>query len=68
MRLLMVDGKCNICGERVRLARDRQELSQEQLAAKIQLNGHALTQKPSAGLKWDFASFQTMRSPCWPTH
>ena len=45
MRLLMVDGKCNICGERVRLARDRQELSQEQLAAKIQLNGHALTQK-----------------------
>ena len=67
MRLLMVDGKCNICGERVRLARDRQELSQEQLAAKIQLNGHALTQK-AIRLKWDFASFQTMRSPCWPTH
>lgn len=45
MRLLTVDGKCNICGERVRAAREKQDLSQEQLAAKIQLNGHSLTQK-----------------------
>lgn len=45
MRLLTVDGKCNICGERVRLARERYGLSQEELAAKIQLNGHSLTQK-----------------------
>ena len=45
MRLLTVNGKCNICGERVRLARERYGLSQEELAAKIQLNGHSLTQK-----------------------
>lgn len=45
MRLLTVNGKCNICGERVRLARERCGLSQEELAAKIQLNGHSLTQK-----------------------
>jgi len=45
MRLLTLDGKCNICGERVRLAREKLLLSQDDLAAKIQLNGHALTQK-----------------------
>ena len=45
MRLLTIDGKCNICGERVRLARNNLGLSQEDLAAKIQLNGHSLTQK-----------------------
>ena len=45
MRLLTLDGKCNICGERVRIARESQKLSQEDLAAKIQLNGHSLTQK-----------------------
>ena len=45
MRLLTVDGKCNICGERVRQAREKQGLSQEELAARIQLNGHSLTQK-----------------------
>lgn len=45
MRLLTLDGKCNVCGERVRVARERLRISQEQLAAKVQLNGHALTQK-----------------------
>lgn len=45
MRLLTMDGKCNICGDRVRIARERLELSQEALAARIQLNGHSLTQK-----------------------
>lgn len=34
-----------MCGERVRIARERQHLSQEALAARIQLNGHSLTQK-----------------------
>lgn len=51
MRLLTLDGKCNICGERVRLARENQNLSQEQLAAKIQLNGHSLTQKAISRLE-----------------
>lgn len=45
MRLLMIDGKCNICGEHVRMARENLGLSQEALAARIQLNGHSLTQK-----------------------
>lgn len=45
MRLLTLEGKCNACGPRVRRARLQAELSQEQLAAKVQLLGHALTQK-----------------------
>lgn len=45
MRLLTLDGKCNSCGERVREAREQSGISQEQLAAKVQLRGHALTQK-----------------------
>lgn len=45
MRLLALNGKCNVCGERVRVAREERNLSQEELAAKIQLNGHSLTQK-----------------------
>lgn len=45
MKLLTKDGKCNTCGARVRLAREKSGLSQEDLAAKIQLKGHSLTQK-----------------------
>lgn len=45
MRMLKPDGKCNICGERVRLAREEAGLSQEQLAAKLQLQGYPLLQK-----------------------
>jgi len=45
MKLLLPDGKCNICGERIRIAREKLTLSQEALAAKIQLNGYSLTQK-----------------------
>lgn len=45
MRLLTLDGKCNACGERVRIARSKAGLSQEQLAARVQLQGQALTQK-----------------------
>lgn len=45
MRLLTWDGKCNCCGERVRQAREKTGLSQERLATKVQLQGHALTQK-----------------------
>ena len=45
MRLLTLDGKCNFCGARVRKAREGAGLSQEQLAAKVQLEGHSLTQK-----------------------
>lgn len=45
MKLLSMDGKCNACGDRVRLAREKTGLSQEALAAKVQLKGHSLTQK-----------------------
>lgn len=45
MRMLTLKGKYNICGERVRIAREKHHFSQEELAAKIQLNGHSLTQK-----------------------
>lgn len=40
-----MDGRNNCSGERIRSAREKAGLSQEQLAAKIQLAGHALTQK-----------------------
>lgn len=45
MQLIKLDGKCNLCGERVRTAREAAGLSQEQLAAKLQLQGYAMTQK-----------------------
>lgn len=45
LRLLTLDGKCNACGEYIRKAREQRGLSQEQLAAQIQLHGHSLTQK-----------------------
>lgn len=45
MRLLKLDGRCNVCGDAVRTAREALGLSQEQLAAQVQLRGHSLTQK-----------------------
>lgn len=45
MRLLKLDGRCNVCGDAVRVAREAMGLSQEQLAAQVQLRGHSLTQK-----------------------
>lgn len=45
MRLLTLNGRCNLCGERVRRAREHEGLSQEALAARVQLYGYALTQK-----------------------
>lgn len=45
MRLQKINGRCNICGMRVREARESAALSQEQLAAKMQLQGLSMTQK-----------------------
>lgn len=46
MKLLtMPDGRANCCGERIREARTAAGLSQEQLALRVQLGGHSLTQK-----------------------
>lgn len=45
MKIYKPDGKCNVSGDKVRAARERAQLSQEQLAAKIQLAGLSITQK-----------------------
>lgn len=39
MRLYTLNGQCNISGQRVREARVRAGLSQEELAARLQLTG-----------------------------
>lgn len=45
MKIFRPDGKCNISGPQIRAVREEIGLSQEQLAAKIQLNGLNITQK-----------------------
>ena len=45
MKIYKHDGRCNISGERIRQTRERENLSQEQLAAKLQLAGLNITQK-----------------------
>lgn len=45
LKIYRPDGRCNISGERVRHARERAGLSQEQLAVRLQLDGLGLTQK-----------------------
>ena len=45
MKIYRPDGRCNISGAKVRAAREKAGLSQEQLAAKIQLAGLSITQK-----------------------
>lgn len=37
IRLYTLDGRCNISGERIKSARTRAKLSQEQLAARLQV-------------------------------
>lgn len=39
MKIYDYEGKKNICGERIRAARKAQGLSQENLAAKLQIKG-----------------------------
>lgn len=39
IRLYTLDGRCNISGERIKIARTSAKLTQEQLAAKLQLAG-----------------------------
>ena len=45
MKIYKINGKCNLSGERVRQERERLKLSQEKLAAKLQLLGLDVTQK-----------------------
>lgn len=39
IRLYTLDGRCNISGERIKYARSKAKITQEQLAAKLQLAG-----------------------------
>ena len=45
MKIYKPDGRCNISGTRVRAAREKAGISQEQLAGRIQLAGLSITQK-----------------------
>lgn len=45
MKLYTYHGKCNLAGEQIRAARESSGMSQEQLAAKLQLAGINITQK-----------------------
>lgn len=45
MKIYRHSGRCNASGEQVRAVRERSGLSQEQLAAKLQLAGLNLNQK-----------------------
>ena len=45
MKITKTDGKCNICGGRIREMRRGRQLSQETLAMRLQLAGMDATQK-----------------------
>lgn len=45
MKIYAYNGRCNVSGRNVRAARERLGLSQEQLAARMQVQGVPLTQK-----------------------
>lgn len=45
MKIYAYNGRCNVSGRNVRVFREQQGLSQEQLAARVQVEGVPLTQK-----------------------
>ena len=45
MKIYKYNGKCNVSGDNIRQFRERAKLSQEQLAAKLQLMGVPIHQK-----------------------
>ena len=45
MKIYAYNGRCNVSGRNVRLIRERMKLSQDQLAARMQVEGVPLTQK-----------------------
>lgn len=45
MKIYRPNGRCNISGNRIREAREKIGISQEQLAARVQLSGLSITQK-----------------------
>lgn len=69
MRLYTLDGRFNLCGERVREARIKAGMSQDTLAAKLQLAGLQIGQMAVSKLKQESAWCRTSNcrsSPvCW---
>lgn len=45
MKIYSYNGKCNVSGENVKIAREKLALTQEQLAARMQVEGVQLNQK-----------------------
>ena len=45
VKIYQYNGRCNVSGTRIRSLREKQGLSQEQLAARMQVEGVPLTQK-----------------------
>lgn len=45
MKIYRPNGRCNVAGSKVRAAREKAGISQEQLAGRIQLAGLSITQK-----------------------
>lgn len=45
MKLYQYEGRCNISGKNIRRIREARDLSQEQLAAQMQLNDLPINQK-----------------------
>ncbi len=45
MKIYSYQGRANIIGERLRIARERRELSQDAVAARMQVEGVSLSQK-----------------------
>ncbi len=45
MKIYSYNGRCNVSGRNVRIIREQMKLSQDQLAARMQVQGVPLTQK-----------------------
>ncbi len=45
MKIYAFNGKSNLCGEEIRSLREKKRLSQEQLAARMQVEGVQINQK-----------------------
>ena len=45
MKIYSYGGLCNLCGKRVKEARQRNQITQEQLAARMQVEGVQISQK-----------------------
>ena len=67
VRLYTLDGKCNISGPRIREARVKAGLSQEELAVRMQLAGLQMGQMAVSRIETGNVWFQTLSFRCWPT-